>query len=238
MYSSGISFWNYFTDSKKYSPNEITIIYFREVLFMQNVERSMGLSRTKVFTTSNLVKMSVLGGISYVLMFVQFPLPIFPGFLKIDLADVPSLIGGFALGPVAGILIQFIKNLLHFLTKTSTGGVGELSNFIIGTAYVVPAAMIYHMKKDKTHAVIGTLVGTVVMSTVGALSNTYLIIPFYAKIMPIDAIVKMGTVINNKIVDVPTLVLYGVTPFNVFKGLLIAFVTLMIYKKISPILKK
>lgn len=205
---------------------------------MQNLDKSISFKKTKIFTTSNLVKMSVLAVVSYVLMFIHFPLPIFPGFLKIDLADVPALIGAFALGPVAGLLIQLIKNILHFITKTSTGGVGELSNFIVGIAYVVPAAMIYHLKKDRTHAIIGTIVGTIVMAIAGALSNTYLILPFYSKLMPIDVIVRMGTVINSRIVDVPSLVLYGVTPFNVFKGLLIAFVTLLIYKKISPVLKK
>lgn len=205
---------------------------------MQNVDKSMSLKRTKVLTTNNLVKISVLGVVSYILMFIHFPLPMFPGFLKIDVAEVPALIGGFALGPVAGMLIILVKNILHFLTKTSTGGVGELSNFIVGTAHVLPAAMVYHLKKDKTHAIIGVVVGTIVMTVAGALSNTYLIIPFYAKLMPIDAIVKMGTVINSRIVDVPTLVLYGVTPFNFFKGSLISLVTVLIYKKVSPILKK
>ncbi|MCC5912270.1 MAG: ECF transporter S component [Clostridiaceae bacterium] len=205
---------------------------------MLNVGKSMSYRKTKVFSTSNLVKMSILGVLSFVLMLVSFAVPVFPGFLKIDLSDVPALIGGFALGPVAGMLIQLLKNFLHFITKTSTGGVGEVSNFIVGTAYVVPAAMIYHLKKDRTHAIIGVLVGTVVMAAVGALSNTYLIIPFYSNFMPIDAIVQMGTVVNSRIVDVPTLVLYGVTPFNIFKGLVIAVVTLFLYKKISPILKK
>lgn len=205
---------------------------------MENVEKTISFKKTKIFTTSNLVKMSILSVFAYVLMLIDFPLPIFPGFLKIDLSDVPPLIGGFALGPIAGMLIQLMKNILHFITKTSTGGVGELSNFITGTAYVLPAAIIYHLKKDRKHAIIGVLVGTVIMTVLGAMSNYFLVIPFYSNFMPIDAIVKMGTVINSRIVDVKTLVLYGVSPFNIFKGLLIAFVTLLIYKKISPILKK
>ncbi|MDR5658441.1 ECF transporter S component [Serpentinicella sp. ANB-PHB4] len=205
---------------------------------MQNVNGSIGVNKKTLLTTSNLVKISMLAVIAYVLMLIHFPLPIFPGFLKIDLADVPALIGGFTLGPVAGMLIQLLKNILHLITKTSTGGVGELSNFIVGTAYVVPAALIYRYKKDKTHAIIGTLVGTVIMSFVGALSNIYLIIPFYSKIMPIENIIEMGTVVNSRIVDIRTLVIYGVTPFNIFKGLLIALITLLIYKKISPILKR
>ena len=205
---------------------------------MENAGKSIGLKKSKIFTTNNLVKMSILSVFGYVLMVIDFPLPIFPGFLKIDLSDVPPLIGGFALGPVAGVIIQLMKNILHFMTKSSTGGVGEISNFITGTAYVLPAAIIYHYKKDRKHAVIGTLAGTVTMTVLGGLSNYYLVIPFYSKIMPIESIIKMGTVINTKIVDVKTLVIYGVSPFNVFKGLLIAFITLLIYKRISPILKK
>jgi len=205
---------------------------------MENAGKSISLKKSKIFTTNNLVKMSILSVFGFVLMVIDFPLPIFPGFLKIDLSDVPPLIGGFALGPVAGVIIQLMKNILHFMTKSSTGGVGEISNFITGTAYVLPAAIIYHYKKDRKHAVIGTLAGTVTMTVLGGLSNYYLVIPFYSKIMPIESIIKMGTVINTKIVDVKTLVIYGVSPFNVFKGLLIAFITLLIYKRISPILKK
>ncbi len=204
---------------------------------MQNADKTMNLKQTKVLTTNTLLKISVLGVVSYILMFIHFPLPIFPGFLKIDVAEVPALIGGFALGPVAGMLIVLIKNILHFLIQTSTGGVGELSNFIIGTSHVVPAAMIYHLKKDKVHAIIGVIVGTISMTIAGTLSNTYLIIPFYTKLMPIDAIVRMGTVINSKIVDVPSLVLYGITPFNIFKGSLISIATVLIYKKVSHLLK-
>ncbi|SDJ93453.1 ECF transporter S component [Natronincola ferrireducens] len=203
---------------------------------MQNLQKTISY-KSKVFSTSNLVKMSILAIFSYVLMLVSFPLPIFPGFLKLDLSDVPPLIGGFALGPVAGMLIQLIKNILHFITKTSTGGVGELSNFIVGSSYVITASFIYHLKKDRTHAIVGVILGTIFMAVTGALSNTYLILPFYSNFMPIDAIVKMGTVINSRIVDVPTLVLYGITPFNIFKGAVIACITLLIYKKISPLLK-
>ncbi|ABR47027.1 conserved hypothetical protein [Alkaliphilus metalliredigens QYMF] len=194
------------------------------------------MKKTKL-DTRTLVKISILSVMAFILMVFDFPLPIFPLFLKVDLSDVPALIGGFALGPVAGVLIQLIKVFLHFIVKTSTGGVGELSNFIVGTAYVLPAAMIYHMKKDRFHAIVGALVGTISMTIVGVLSNYFIIIPFYSKMMPIEAIVELGTIVNSRIVDVWTLVLYGITPFNIFKGLLIALITMLIYKKISVILK-
>jgi len=204
---------------------------------MQKVQGSLGISRRRL-STNVMVKVSILSVMGFLLMAMDFPLPIFPGFLKIDLSDVPALVGAFALGPVAGAMIQGIKVFLHFITKTSTGGVGELANFIIGAAYVVPAAIIYHRKKDRTHALIGTLVGTIAMTLMGILANLYLLIPFYSNFMPIEGIIAMGSAVNRHIVDLPTLVIYGVTPFNLFKGALIALVTLGIYKRLSPLLKR
>lgn len=204
---------------------------------MQRAQGDLGVSRGRI-STNVMVKVSILSVMGFLLMAMDFPLPIFPGFLKIDLSDVPALVGAFALGPAAGVMIQGIKVILHFITKGATGGVGELANFIIGVAYVVPAAMIYHHKKDRTHALIGALVGTLTMTAVGILANLYLLIPFYSNFMPIEAIIGMGSAVNRHIVDLKTLVIYGVTPFNLFKGALIALVTMGIYKKISPLLKR
>jgi len=204
---------------------------------MENTQRTLGLKKT-LASTNNLVKMAILAVMAYILMIVDFPLPmLFPGFLKIDLSDVPALIGGFALGPVAGVVIQLVKAFLHFMTNSSTGGVGSLANFIVGSAFVFPAAYIYHLDKTKKNAIIGIVVGTISMTIVAALANIYVFIPFYSNFMPIDAIVQMGTVVNSRIVDVPTLVLYGITPFNLFKGVIIGVVTMLLYKKIAPLLK-
>lgn len=205
-------------------------------MFMKNFERSINLTKAK-FTTHAIVKIAILGAIAFGIMLIQFPIPIFPAFLKIDLSDVVALVGGFAIGPVSGVVVQLIKVLLHFIIRTSTGGVGELANFIIGASFVFPAAFIYHMKKDKKHALMGVIVGTITMTIAGALANIYILIPFYANIFPIEAIINMGTVINENITDVNSLVLYGITPFNIFKGIIISLVTMLIYKKISPILK-
>jgi len=194
-------------------------------------------TKKNLFTTSVLVKISILSVISYLIMFIEFPIVFAPGFLKLDFSDIPAIIGGFALGPVAGIFIELIKNLLHFVTKSSTGGVGEIANFLIGGAFVFISSGIYHIKKNKRNAIIGCLVGTVVMSIVGALANYYILIPFYANMFPIDAIVQMGTVVNKSIVDVKTLIYYGVVPFNIFKGIVMSVVTAILYKKVSCIIK-
>ena len=204
---------------------------------MEKIEKTTAVTRSRL-TTNQLAKISILSVLAYVLMFLEFGLPFFPGFLMLDFSDLPALIGAFAMGPVAGILIQLVKNLLHFLTKSWSGGVGELANFMVGVFYVVPAALIYHYKKDRKHAIIGVLIGTVCMTLLGAFANYYVLIPLYSQFMPIDAIVEMGSVVNSRIVDVRTLVIYGIAPFNVFKGLAIAGLTLLLYKHISPLLKR
>ncbi len=194
-------------------------------------------TKKNLFTTPVLVKISILSVISYLIMFIEFPIVFAPGFLKLDFSDIPAIIGGFALGPVAGIFIELIKNILHFVTKSSTGGIGEIANFLIGGAFVFISSGIYHLGKNKKNAIIGCLIGTIGMSIVGALANLYLLIPFYANMFPIDAIVQMGTVVNKNIVDIKTLVYYGVVPFNIFKGIVMSVATAVLYKKVSCILK-
>lgn len=190
------------------------------------------------FNTAKLIKISLLGAISFVLMALDFALPIFPSFLKIDLGDIPSLIGGFALGPVAGILIQLIKNLLKLVIMGSqTGSVGEIANFFIGSAFVAVSSVIYKHHKGIKSAVLACILGTLSMTLLGALANYFVMIPLYAKFMPMDAIIGMGSAINPAIHDLFTFVLYAIVPFNIFKGVLISLITLGLYKKISPLLK-
>lgn len=192
----------------------------------------------KFLSVNHMTKIAMMSVISYVLMtFVHFPLPIFPSFLKVDISDVPTLIGGFAMGPVAGIMIAAVKNLLH-LFQTDTAGVGELSNFLVACALMVPATLIYRRDKTKKSALIGLIIGVVTMAAMGAITNYLIILPFYSKIMPIDVIIQAGSVVNAKIVSLESLILYGIVPFNLFKGSLTALVTMVLYKKISPILQK
>lgn len=197
--------------------------------------------QSNISSTNRMVKISVLGVLSFIIMLFEFIVPIFPGFLKMDLSDVPALLGAFALGPVAGVAIEMIKNILHIILRgTQTAGVGELSNFIVGGVFAFTAGAIYQIKKDKKHAVIGMIVATLVMAMAGVLTNLYLVIPFYSKAMgiPMDSIISMGTSANAAIIDLKTLVIYGVTPFNLLKGAMISLVVGVIYKKVSPVLHK
>ncbi|MBM7562335.1 ECF transporter S component [Fusibacter tunisiensis] len=194
-------------------------------------------SEKKKLSVSQMTKIAMLSVLAFVLMQIELIVPIFPAFLKIDISDLPALIGAFAMGPLAGVAIEAVKNLLHLL-QTSTGGVGELANFVVGIAIVVPAAVIYKRHKTKKSAIIGLAVGTLVMAMVGGLANYYVMLPFYSNFMPLEAIIGMGAAVNKSIVSMETLVLYGIVPFNLFKGVVLSFLTLLLYKRISPILHR
>lgn len=193
-----------------------------------------------VFQVRSIAIIGVLSAISVILMLFEVPLWFAPSFYKIDLSEVPILIGAFALGPVAAILMEAIKILLNFAINGSiTAGIGELANFIIGCALVVPSVMIYQRRKSIKTAIIGLITGTIFMAALGGLLNAFVLLPVYAKVfkMPIDALVQMGTAVNGNINSMTTFVLYAVTPFNLIKGIVVSLITIMLYKRVSPIIK-
>ena len=202
------------------------------------VEReTVRISQRKISKTNVLTKVAVLSSIAYIMMLIEFPVPFAPGFLKMDFSDIPALVASFAISPIAGVMVELLKNIIKLVTNTKTGGVGELGNFLVGASFVFTAGYFYKIKRERKYAVIGCLVATIVMTITAAAFNNFILIPFYAQIMPIEAIVSMGSVITDRIHDVPFLVLYGITPFNIFKGLVISLITILIYKKIRPLIK-
>ncbi|MBB6217608.1 riboflavin transporter FmnP [Anaerosolibacter carboniphilus] len=192
---------------------------------------------TQKTSAKTLTKVSILSVLAYIIMLVEIPLFFFPSFLTIDLSDIPALIGGFTLGPGAAIAIQLVKNILHLVTKNTTGGVGELANFLVGSAFVVPASIIYLKNKTKHGAVLGMVVGILSMVIMGVIANYYITLPFYTKFMPMDKIIAMSAAANGAIVDMKTLILYAFVPFNILKGTVVSIITGLFYKKLSPILK-
>ncbi|MBQ8804544.1 MAG: ECF transporter S component [Tyzzerella sp.] len=183
----------------------------------------------------------MLGAIAVVLMLFEIPLPFAPSFYEIDFSEVPVLVGCFALGPVAGVLIELVKIVLNFLINgTATAGVGELANFVIGCSFCVPAGLIYRRKKTKKAAIVGLVSGTLIMAFLGCFINAYIMLPAYAKAfkLPIDTLIAMGSEVNAGITDLFSFVVMAVLPFNLLKGVLVSIIVLLIYKKISPILKK
>ena len=199
------------------------------------------MEKKRKIKTRDITVIGMLGAIAVVLMLFEIPLPFAPSFYEIDFSEVPVLIGCFALGPVAGVLIEFVKIVLNFVIGgTQTAGVGEIANFIIGISFCVPAALIYRHKKTKKSATIGLVVGTVFMAALGCFVNAYILLPTYANAfqIPIDGLIAMGTAVNANINNLMTFVVFAVLPFNLLKGIMDSIVVLLIYKKISPILKK
>lgn len=186
-----------------------------------------------------IAQIGMLSAIAVVLMLFEIPLPFAPSFYEIDFSEVPVLIGCFAMGPVAGAVIELIKILLNFaINGTMTAGVGEIANFLIGCAFIVPAGIIYHKMHSRKGAIIGMITGTAIMTFLGCFLNAYILLPTYAKAfeMPIDALIGMGTAVNGNINSLLTFVIFAVAPFNLLKGVLVSFIVFLIYKKISPIL--
>lgn len=192
----------------------------------------------KLFHVRNVVLMGMLGAVGAVLMLFEFPLPfIAPSFYGLDLSEIPVLIGSFSMGPLAGAVIEAVKILVKLVLKpTSTGFVGEFANVCIGCALVLPAGLIYKFKKTKKGAVVGMIVGTICMATVGAVLNAVVMLPFYSNFMPLESIIEAGAAINPAISNVWTFVILAVAPFNLIKGVLVSVVTALVYKRISVII--
>lgn len=179
---------------------------------------------------------AMLAAISYIMAFVEFPVPLSPSFARMDLSDFPALIGAFAFGPSIGVMIELVKNGLQLLS-TSTGGVGELANFLMGSSYVLTAGLIYKWHKTKKTAVISCIAGSVVMGITAAVTNYFILLPLFEMFMPMDQLIESFGMfipfINTKL-DV---VLYNAFPFNLLKGLVIGAFTMMVYKRMTPVLK-
>ncbi len=194
---------------------------------MTNTKRSL-------LTTRQLSTVAILAAIAAVLFLIEIPVVLF---YKLDLSSLPVLLGAFAMGPVPGTLILLVKALLGLLHTTSQG-VGELADFIMGFAMMLPASLIYRRNKTRKGAIIGLAVGTVVATVVAVLTNLYIMIPFYGAAygMPVEAIVGMGQKVVPAVNSVGRFVLLITAPFNILKWVVISVVTALIYKPLSPIL--
>ena len=210
---------------------------------MENTTQVQGQEKfpSKRISVNTLVKIAILSAVSVVVMFFTFPLPFAPSFYKLDLSEIPVLVGGFAMGPIAALIIEALKNILNILIGgTTTAGVGEFANFCMGCALSIPASFLYKKHKSKKTAVVGLALGTVLLTIVGSLLNYFVLLPAYSYFMKMDlsVFVGMGTKVNASITDLKTLVIFAVVPFNLLKCVLVSIITLLIYKYISPLLKK
>lgn len=188
-------------------------------------------SKTRKITITGM-----LSAIAFILMYLDFSVPLMPSFIKMDLSELPALIGSFALGPVSGVIICLIKNLLH-LMKTSTGGVGELSNFILGAIFVYTAGLIYKKNNTKKGALIGSLAGALAMAIIGIATNYFIVYPVYTNFMPMEAIIGAYQVICPSADTLLKCLIIFNAPFTFIKGMLSVVITFLVYKRLSPILK-
>lgn len=180
---------------------------------------------------------AMLSAISFVLMYFEFPIPIMPAFIKFDFSDLPALIGTFAYGPLCGVIVCLIKNLLHLMDSNSML-VGELSNFILGAAFVIPAGLIYKFKKTKKSALIGGITSAVFMGVFCVFSNYFIVYPVYYQVaMPEEAILGMYQAILPSMKSILQSLIVFNLPFTVVKGLISVAITMLVYKPLSPILK-
>ena len=200
------------------------------------------MTNRKFFNIKTMAKVSILAAISFILMEFDFPLPfIAPPFYKLDFSEVAVLVGGFALGPVAAIAIEAMKVFLSCLFFGSgTAYVGEIANFIMGCAFVLPAVWYYRKKKTRTSALIGMLMGTISLAVVGGVANYFVMLPAYSFFfnLPLETIISMGAEVIPFVNSSFTLVLFCTTPFNLIKGFLTCAIVFVLYKHISPILHR
>jgi len=178
---------------------------------------------------------AMLAAMATVLMMLNFSVPFMPSFIKLDISEMPALIAAYSMGPLSGAAVCLIKNLVN-LTMTQTGGVGELSNFLLGVAFVLPAGLIYHFKKNRRSALIGALVGAVFMAALSLPSNYFIMYPIYSKMLPIDAIVGMYQAIVPGVDGLLQCLLFFNVPFTFLKGAIDAAITFLLYKRISPLI--
>lgn len=219
----------------------IVVLLFAVAYGAEKLKKKKNNDKERILSTRKIAMIGMFSAIAAVLHVLDFPIPFAPEFYKLDFSEIPVLIGTFAFGPVAGVMMEFCKILLKLIFKgTSTAFVGDLANFIIGCSFILPASIIYLNKKSKKTAIIGAVAGTVCMTVFGTAFNAIYLLPKFAQIygLPLDVIIGMGTAINPAINSVTTLVMFAVAPMNILKGVSVSAVTMLVYKKLSPILKE
>lgn len=193
-------------------------------------------------SNSSLKKTRVIAGcgmltaVAIVLQYLEFPIPFIPSFIKLDFSDLPELIGAFAYGPLAGVAIALVKNVIH-LAVSQSGYVGELSNFILGAVFALVAGLIYKKKKTMKMALLGGVIGAICMSAVSFPSNLFIVYPFYYNFMPKEIVLQAYQAIIPSMKSIEQSLLIFNVPFTFIKGLLCVIISMFIYKPLSPVLK-
>lgn len=200
------------------------------------------MKHTKVkFTTQIICFVGLFAALSAVLMMFKIPLFFAPAFMKLDFAELPCILGGFMFGPIPGVAIVVLKLLINLLLNgTDSMYVGEISNLLLSSTYVLTASLLYRGHKTKKRAAISLLVSVLMTSFVSVISNTFFTFPAYATVygMSMESIVGMASAINPLVKDVSTMMIFSVFPFNLVKFGLVSAITFLVYKKLHIFIKK
>lgn len=195
----------------------------------------------KILSTRRVAVIGVMAALAGVLMLFEIPMPFAPSFYKLDFSELPVMICAFAYGPVAGVLAEAVKILVKLVIKgTSTAFVGDLANFVVGCFLIVPATLVYHIRKSKKTALLGCVAGTLLLTLAGTVFNAVYLLPKFAEMygMPLETLIAMGTEKNGNVNGIVTFVILCVAPLNLIKGAAVSLVTMLIYHPLRPILKK
>ena len=233
-----VKLWNTLQDNLSFVLISVAIIAGLSLL-SHLAERFLPEKR-KVSPTRRITLIGICGALATILHILDFPLMFLaPEFYKLDFSEVPVLLCGFYLGPSATVACEGVKILLKLLIKgTSTAFVGDFANFVVGCSLVLPATVLYHLKKSRSNAVLSLAIGTAVMTIFGSAFNAIYLLPKFSQLygMPLDTIIAMGSSINANIKNLTTFVLLSVAPLNLIKGTLVSYLTLLLYKRVEKLL--
>lgn len=195
----------------------------------------MQTTKTRKNYLRSLTVTGILSALGAVLMVLEFPVPFMPSFVKFDFSELPALLATFSMGPLSGVAVCLVKNLIH-LPFTSTGGVGELCNFLLGICFVLPAGILYRIRKNRRAALVGSLIGAAAMALCSLPLNYFVSYPVYTKFLPLDAIIGMYQALLPGVDGLLQCLLIFNLPFTLLKGLVDTLLVFLIYKHLSPIL--
>ena len=219
----------------------VVVLFVIAVLLEKAAQKKRGV-KEPLFNTRKMAVIGMFSALSAILMLFEVPLPFAPPFYKLDFSELPILVGTFAFGPMAGVMMEFIKIFLKVCVKgTSTALVGELANFSVGCSFILPASAVYAFRKTKKNAIVACVAGTLVMTIFGTAFNAVYLLPAFSKLfgMQLEEILEMGAAVNPlvKSGDILSFVAACVAPLNLLKGASVSVVTLLVYKPLSPIIK-
>lgn len=219
----------------------IVVLFVAAVLLEKAAQHKRGV-KEPLFDTRKMAVVGMFSALATIIMLFEFPVFFAPPFYELDFSELPILIGTFAFGPMAGVMMEFLKILLKLCIKgTKTAFVGDLANFAVGCSFILPASVVYAFRKSKKSAIAACIVGTLTMTVFGTAFNAVYLLPAFSKLfhMPMEEILAMG-VERNPFVregDIFSFVAACVAPLNLIKGASVSIVTLLVYKPLSPIIK-